>query len=346
MHLIPGQDEIDAVAHFCVAARQLRSSPFFTEEYVSLGFSMVDGDVNTIKVKLPDQNVQTAVLVPFRRIWAEGEPCYYLRVSNIVKRYLPRSLSFVEEFVIKKKAPLAPWLHSLPDHGLTFEETIDLWLNTQYMHVGKKARAGKYGREDFERRCNEIGASLFEHHFLVAVQVMGICFFNLLQVGERFLSECEAKGVTPSFEPPAEDDTKVDRSTPGFTPADKSLAHRVWRLRRRWRHSDMGQFLDLLECSDIEAADMMCRCDSLDGFLALCDIGIAQKTDLLVPKPGKPVRSIFVTDAPGMTRTPTQIANVRRAGKLLSLGEGALKILRDRYGEFRAALLDDDGQTT
>jgi len=92
----PSQPEIDAVAYFVEAVRELRSSPFFVEEYRSLSITMTAGEPKeNIQGVFPDRNIVRSTLVPFRRVWQQSEPCYHVKVSNILKRYVPKFRAFL-----------------------------------------------------------------------------------------------------------------------------------------------------------------------------------------------------------------------------------------------------------
>jgi len=78
------------------------------------------------------------------------------------------------------------------------ESWVSLWLNTQYLHVGKSNRKGQFTRRDFEQCQSQLGEVLFEFYFLLAFQEMGSCFFNILQIAERFLYNLSQAGQAPS----------------------------------------------------------------------------------------------------------------------------------------------------
>ena len=136
----PTQPEVDAVAHFVEAARELQQSPFFMEEYRSLNISMCEGDPKEkIQGEFPDPSILRAVLVPFRRVWHKSEPCHYAKVTRILKRHIPEFRWFLDSVAFDGARPAIrhfPWFKDCP---LSATEIIDLWLNTRYHHVGRSS---------------------------------------------------------------------------------------------------------------------------------------------------------------------------------------------------------------
>ncbi|MCJ7793618.1 hypothetical protein MUP42_01655, partial [Candidatus Bathyarchaeota archaeon] len=278
----PTQQEVDAVAHFVEAARELRRSPFFIEEYRTLSISMRTGDPKEkIKGHFPDTNILCAMLVPFRRLWQQSESCHYLKVANIIKKYIPNFRGFIDSILPDDKRAFVR-LHPLfKDIDLSFSDVIDLWLNTRYMHVGKGSRRGRFDRSHYEQFKTEIGPVLFEYYFLASVQEAGICFFNMQQCAESFLKGFSRRGLSPTFALNTDiGDSNVDRTTPGFTPEPDTPAQRVWRLRKRKLYDGFNKFLDLIQCPDARAVHLLGHCENFDDFAAEANISLLQTDDL------------------------------------------------------------------
>lgn len=146
----PSQSDIDAIAYFVEGARELRTSPFFIEEYMSLGISMREGDpMEKVEGRFPDPNVLQSVLVPFRRIWHQSEPCYHARVVNVLKKHMVDCQALLASFRFRNEKSVAKQMPFLRNIDLSPTDVIDLWLNTRYHHVGKSSRNGRFTREDF-----------------------------------------------------------------------------------------------------------------------------------------------------------------------------------------------------
>ncbi len=197
----PTQEEIDKVAHFVEAIRELRRSPFFIEEYKNLSISahQVKPKKEDIKGHFPDHNIVEAAIIPFRRVWQKTEPCYYMTITNIIKKYVPEFRNILDSMLPHENKLTIELMPFFRDINLSPLDAIDIWFNTKYLHVGKSSRKGRFNRKDFERNNNQIGSVLFEFFFLMAMYEVGICFFNILQFGEHFLKHFAKDGLVPSF---------------------------------------------------------------------------------------------------------------------------------------------------
>jgi hypothetical protein len=338
----PSQQENDTVAHFVEAVRELRRSPFFVEEYQNLSISMHEGDPKEkYKGHFPDPNIVRAMLVPFRRLWQQNELCYYLKVAKIIKKYIPNFRGFIDSVLPDDKRSISRFHPLLRDISLSFSDVIDVWLNTRYMHIGKKGRRGRFDRSDFERFNREIGHVLFEYYFLATVQEVGICFFNMQQCAESFLKGFSRRGLLPSFTLCTDiEDSNVDRITPGFTPKPDTLAQRIWRLRKRGRYRGFNKFLDLIQCTDSHVAHLLDRCQNFDDFVTEANVFLEQNDN---------TNSINKDDITHFDTCldchPTAMRNgrsrrgfvMKRRDKKLIWSEDYVPILRDQYLEFRDA---------
>lgn len=177
---LPSQQEIDAVKLFVFIASELEGCRFFIEEHRQLSISYHVNDVRTgepigpIRAHFPDPDTVSAVLIPFRKLWMQGEPCFYRKIANIIKRYCANLRWRVDLSLAlnDQDKPLHPLLCNVE---LSKDDVIDLWLNVRYMHSGKSNRSGRFSRSDFEHWKKQIGATLFEFYFLSSVWNTGIC---------------------------------------------------------------------------------------------------------------------------------------------------------------------------
>jgi hypothetical protein len=341
----PTQEEIDAVAYFVEAVRELRSSPFFIEEYTNLAHSISTDDPKG-HGQFQDTNIVKAVIVPFRRVWQQNEPCQYRKIMNILKKHVPKFQGFLDFILPDDNGSIGSIIKAMPcfqNIDLSLTDVINIWLNTRYLHIGKSVRKGKFTRKDFERFNSQIGPVLFEFYFLTSIHEMGICFLNILQCAESFLHGLAQQGLVPSF--PFQANTvagNVERRTPGFTPEPDSPEQRVWRLRRRNHYSGISKFLNLVGCSDQLVATLIRECSSFDDFVLRLNVHLEHASDLTalshediihregcgdnyrtVIKNGKSRRGFVIT---------------RRNGTLVWGGD-YIPILRDQYVEFREAMM-------
>ena len=334
------------MAHFVEAARELRTSPFFVEEYHTLSISLRQGDPKEkIKGEFPDTNVIRSTLVPFRRLWHQNEPRHYARVTKILKRYVPEFRWFLDSLTLdgnRSAVRQLPWFKGL---SLSLIDVIDVWLNTRYHHVGKSPRRGRFTRAGFERLNEGIGPVLFEYYFLSAVHEAGIAFFNILQCAESFLRGFAARGLTPSFAlDPHPAEANVNRRTPGITPPEDTPEQRVWRLRRRNHYDGLSRFLTLIEAQDPIVAQILSDCSSFDDFAARCNITLQQTEDI-----GSIDKEDCTHFGGCIDNHPTAMRNrhsrrgfvAKRRDGVLLWGEDYLPVLRDQYLEFRTAFLKE-----
>lgn len=262
------QSDCDALALFIEAVEELRSSPYFQEEYRSLSLSVgQDEPLKSATAKLPDENIVRSTLIPFRRVWQKEEPSNYHRVANIIKKLVPDECDYVDDFMFKGHDARAARLMEIPESTLSPADTIDIWLNNVYFHGGKKARAGKFTRTDFEREEAAIGPARFKFHFFMTISAASISFANLLPIARHALRLLAQRGVNPSFVPRTKT-TGVLQFTPGFTPDQNAIAHKIWRLRRRRAYGALNQFMDYAKLKDSKVARLTRAHETFPSFVS------------------------------------------------------------------------------
>lgn len=338
----PTQDEVDAIAHFVEAVRELKQSPFFIEEFSSLTLSMKEcATRDQVTAHLPDPNVMRGVLLPFRRVWQLNEPCNFTRVLNYLKKYIPNSRFFLDSFAINKEQDAVNFFPAWKNEKLSYQDLIDVWLNTKYLHVGSSKATGKFDRSDFERLEGQIGSVLFEYYFALAVSNFGNYFFHIMPFAEGFLSDLAQRGLVPSFSMVSTaTEESVRRTTPGFTPEHESPPHRVWCLRRRRIFAAFNDFLRIADYPDQLVAELISECDSFDQFILQIGITLTFQTEFDIPE--EPQFSAFcsVIDE-HMTAFRNQRLRRGFIGKIgdLSylLGADAFPIISEQYIAFRKA---------
>lgn len=283
---MPTQGEVDAIAHFVEAVRELKQSPFFIEEFSSLSLSMKKGGTrDEVTAHLPDPNVMRGVLLPFRRVWQQNEPCNFTRVFNYLKKYIPKSQSLIDSFAINKEQDAVNYFPAWKNEKLTYQDLIDVWLNTRYLHVGSSKTTGKFNRSDFDHLERQIGKVLFEYYFVWAVSKFGTSLFNIRPIAERFISDLAQRGLEPSFSMAGTMSIEgIRRTTPGFTPERESPSHRVWCLRRRRIFAAFNNFLRLADYPDQQAAELISDCDSFDAFILRAGITLSFQTEFERPE--------------------------------------------------------------
>lgn len=344
--------ELDAVAAYVQAGRELRQSAFFSEDFHRLSVTTVGGQLTN--VEFPDPNVRDAMLMSFRRLWSEKEPSNYLKVSKILARHFSQWRNVLKEFRSQFQSGLAEYQFigpiTKPD-GLSPNDVLDLWINGRIFHSGKTGRVGKFTRDDFEQHRNEIGAVQFEYLLLVATWYTGITFCNLLQYAEVALTQWESQGLHTSFqideinrrgEHTSDDGINVNRATPGWSITNESPGEKVARLRRRGAFRPFNSFAGLLNVSDDQLAVAISSSQTLDKMC--CELGFsfeeAKSLDWNDVNGGV---SFCDNEATRLRNGRSRKGTAARKDKVILMADDALPILIDQFAEFRQVFDEPSG---
>jgi hypothetical protein len=321
----------------------LKKSPFFTEEHMTLKLSMQEGATrDQVNAHLPDPVVLNGLLVPFRRLWQQSEPCHFARVSNILKKYSPFVRAFMEPLELNKGDDAVNLFPAWPNEKLSYQDLINVWLNTRYHHVGSSAKAGSFARKDFERMESQIGPVLFEYYFVFALWKFGIYFFNLKPFAEGFISDVSQRGCEPSFSMRSSTpEGSIRRTTPGFSTENDSTTHRVWCLRRRRAFAAFNSFLSIVGLSDQYAADLILQYDAFEQFALGSVIKLTLQTELELPEQNEFTHLSCVIDehlTAVLNRKCRKGFIGQKSDYSLVLAGDALPIISEQYASFRAEL--------
>jgi hypothetical protein len=198
---IPSQREIDHIASFVEAARELKKEPFFhADEKRSFSFQG-----NNYTFEVGDRFHFRSALVTFRRIWMPGESSNFYDCYNILWRFAPTKespllQSWREQVSQIAKGPAFVGLPPQAEEKLTADELIDLWINAVFAHVSLKKEVDK--RHKFETYLRKYGQAFMEFAFRGAVWQMGLQYQNVHNHGaDQFLRHWESEaGIKPSFQ--------------------------------------------------------------------------------------------------------------------------------------------------
>ena len=353
----PSQFDVDAVAHFVQAARDLKSSPFFIAEQTTLGVSYsqnASGQRGPMRFQVPDPRVRDATIIPFRRMWMTNEPANFDRVSNIIKRYCPESRGYVDYFKNQfkecKTTFSAARFMGLGSDGpqISPEDVIDMWLNCRLAHVGAKAGKGRFVRSDFEHAAHRLGDAKFEYLFMNAVYHVGLCFINLLQFTESLLQRWADDGQQPSvifddimsvgtIQCPNGDSLK--RSKPGLTIADDDLPTKLSLLRRRRAYSEISKLIAMLPIDNSSAVVLIKRVNGIEGLLS--ETGFSLETVGSIEETiGFSQWSTISDDFTDLSKHPWRKGAIARFEDSTIKIEGDAKdILSEQFAELTAELL-------
>jgi hypothetical protein len=278
----PSRKDVDAVAHFTQAARELSSQPLFDEDHSKIyteGYVAADNTVEITHARLPSKMVRDAAIIPFRRIWMSDEPSFYRNVINCVKRYSPALCTRMEDLELEIKKSLRshwdPWT-AKNAASVTPEDVVNLWLNTRIAHTGTQ-QSRKFTRSDFESTAKQIGELRFEMLFIQALLKIGGCYIEMLPITEELLENTwKTAGITPSFAfdhvcedgvHSFSDGTRIVRSSPYLLIERETRSQRIQRLIDRWAFATLQRFFMMLEAPIEELCDELARAKDLDAFL-------------------------------------------------------------------------------
>lgn len=155
--------ELECIRLFKSRAVELSENSLICNGYrssVDLQFSNEKGPSLFIK-SLPSEEAFRSLLLTFRHFWAKTENCYFLRILNIVDRYVPETRKFISELrKLWHQTLFGSTQIIIDDTELTSNTLLDLWINAEYFHndLLKKqeleeliARLGAIGSPDFAK---------------------------------------------------------------------------------------------------------------------------------------------------------------------------------------------------
>ena len=250
------QQNVDDVAAYIEAASELKAETFFGEDEHIILIGGNEGEFGT------PANLKSA-LAPFRRMWMQGEPCYFEHVHNILYtdcRHEPtrRHIASIRD---QFKGYCQKWqilVIKKDKIDLTPADMVDLWLNTRFAHVGRTPRQGRFTPADFAKYEKILGAAKMEFVFRCCVRAIGYSFLNLLQVAETAMKYWQGhQGLNPTHPirlPFGTVGTEIGpngdiitRDTPGWSPSNETPDQRFQRLLRRHRFDHLLRLVQMLQ---------------------------------------------------------------------------------------------------
>ena len=242
----PTQTEVDLLAVFIETAEELRREPFFDLHELSSVTSRGD---KLVEVEMGDRFHFRSALIPFRRLWREGEDTHYNTILSLIERH-DRSSSCTVASLRDAHRKLEASSRNWPAHvNIATKELVDGWLYSVFIHtnVGKRRRnnASSFDRLTFAEWVKNFGHASLEYAFREAVRSAGFIYFQILDCLAKPLSHKWAhSGHTPQFtSTPAfgsakrermQDGTVVIRKSSSLYGVDETLLQRFDRLLRRF----------------------------------------------------------------------------------------------------------------
>jgi hypothetical protein len=345
------QDEVDAVAHFVQAAKDLRASPIFTEEQCEISVAYNE---RGITYKVPDPRVRDAMAIPFRRIWQPGEPGRFERICNILRRRDLEWRSLID--FCKESCQHARKQFDDPGEdglGVTPEDVINMWLHCRLTHVGATTTKGKFSRSDFDRESTRLGEAKFEYLFLNACHRVGLCYINLLQVAEKFLSnQWASQGLKPTFvfeddlaahgTRACKDGVWLERSTPGMTIAPDDLPARLSLLRRRRAFLGMDKLIRILSIDASYCIQLLQTSSAVGDFLELAGFAAETVDHVSVVDGASSVYSVS-DDFADVQRYPWRKGSIARFGSEIRFAGQAREIVEEQFVRLKEVLFGGVG---
>lgn len=241
----PSQLKIDRLAVFIETAEELQREPFF-DLHENPRYT-IQGDKLTV-MEFGDVFHFRSALIPFRRLWREGEDSYFRDILRIVARYDPTATAAVQWYddahsQLEEK-PCFP-----PRVTLSSREVIDGWLYSVFVHTNltrSTRRPRSYDRRDFQANVKKFGHAWYEYAFREAVKQAGWIYFNILaQLARPLAVRWDAAGYRPSFEKlaafgaskreTAPDGSVIIRQSSTLYGVDETLLQKFFRLLKRFR---------------------------------------------------------------------------------------------------------------
>ena len=245
---IPTQSEVDLLAAFVETANELRSEPFF-DLHENTSYSQQSDKL--IVMRMGDRFHFRSALIPFRRLWRNGEDTYYEDILKLLERF-PTDAN-TKRFIASVRAEHAKVENdpsSPPRVSLPGKQLVDGWLYSVFIHTNlhRKTRDPNRGfdRHTFENYLQQFGHAWLEYAFRHSVRTAGWLYFQILDtLATPLLDEWEATfGKKPSFRmvsafgnsvrEKSPDGTIIIRKASSFYGVDETLIQELYRLLQRF----------------------------------------------------------------------------------------------------------------
>jgi hypothetical protein len=274
----PSPAEMNTVALFVVAARELKTCRFWMEEHGNLKCVVEERNgTPNVRYCFPDPETVAAAVLAFRKLWSDDEACYHATAKNVIYRHCPHLRCVIDDCWQNTTGMLAVIFRQ---HGVDVPagNIVGLWLNTRFLHIGKGRRKSRFTREGFKEIEAAVGPSRFEYCFLTCIWNYGVYLQNLANIAEAFLRRCEENGWSPDLDiRPQAPSADVQRGTPGFEQGGVPVEQLCWRLRRLGKYRVFADVADRLGVTDASLATHTCRFDSFPSFCQSLGVGLVHQ---------------------------------------------------------------------
>jgi hypothetical protein len=203
------REDFDNLAIFVAVAEELRREPFFSED----NHDHLSGYKDKFCATFSHPVFLKSAILPFRKIWMPTERCAFRKhdgtggIRDLVFLHHPNR-ALVEGNRYWFYTHFEAELQKPGRNGFVQEcnqDIIDIWINTQVAHTGKKVgknRIGKFELKDFDEWATRIGREKFEFLFRTSLQTFGSLYINFAEtLAIPLFKKLQLEnGMVPGFE--------------------------------------------------------------------------------------------------------------------------------------------------
>jgi uncharacterized protein (DUF1684 family) len=342
----PSQLEIDLLAVFIETAEELRHEPFF-DLYENTRYSTQDKKLYVIE--FGDRFHLRSALIPFRRMWRNGEDSYYADILDLIVKYEPNAAPAAASFrSTHERLETKP---ALPPHvTLPGKEVVDGWLYSVFVHTNLKrsrTRPGDYDRRIFEQNVKAFGHAWYEYAFRETVRSAGWTYFQIVDwLAQPLFNRWRAAKYEPSFQisyafgtakrEKMPDGTVIIRRSSSLYGVDETLIQKFFRLLRRF--SNLKDIFKSLRMSDEELLKRFVEARSIRELIKAAGFEF-HLADYYKPKDGDVYGTATLHDS--VTNEFGSYCSTR--DWLIIASKSALRSWSREFRQFKALLVDARG---
>jgi len=338
----PSQLEIDLLAVFIETAEELRHEPFF-DLYENTRYSTQDKKLYVIE--FGDRFHFRSALIPFRRMWRNGEDSYYADILDLIVKYEPNAIGAAASFRDRhKQLETAPASSHVASPG---KEVVDSWLYSVFVHTNLKrsrTRAEGYDRRVFEENVRKFGHAWYEYAFRETVRSAGWLYFNILDwLALPLFEHWRAAKSEPSFQisyafgtakrEKMPDGTVIIRRSSSLYGVDETLIQKFFRLLRRFRN--LKDIFKSLRMSDEELLKCFIQARSIRELIKAAGFEF-HLADYYKPKDGDVYETATLHDS--VTNEFGSYCSTR--DWLIIASKGTLRSWSRQFRQLKALLVD------
>jgi hypothetical protein len=284
-------EEFDNLAIFVAVAEELRREPFFSDD----NHDRLSVCKDNFRATFSHPVFLKSAVLPFRKIWMPSERCAFRKYDGtggirelVFKHHQDRKVIEGHHY----------WFYTAFEANLTKcnvfaqesnQDIIDIWINTQVAHTGKKTGKnpiGKFELKDFDEWATRIGREKFEFAFRTALREFGsdyISFAEILAI-PLFKKLQSEDGIVPGFEAevalkynPYPDPRYNIFFDDFFWHLDRESFEETFdRLLARQKYQNLQYLIRGLFPNKSEAIAMICEFDKMEAMFKGCNVVVLE----------------------------------------------------------------------